>query len=106
VAGLGNKDRDFWREIGKWEVVVMVETWVDEKGWERVKWRLSSGYEWGVKWGERESRKERVIGGMVMGVRKEIVDRARKMVTDREGVIVGNVRMEKEVSEIWGVYVN
>lgn len=37
VAGLKKKDRDFWRGLEAWDVIVMVETWVDEKGWERVR---------------------------------------------------------------------
>lgn len=32
VAGLGKKNRDFWRGIEEWDVVVMMETWVEEKG--------------------------------------------------------------------------
>jgi hypothetical protein len=32
VAGLNNKDREFWRELGKWEIVVLVEMWLDEAG--------------------------------------------------------------------------
>jgi hypothetical protein len=43
---------------------------------------------------------------MVMGVKKEIADKAREMETDREGVIMGNIRIKKEVWEIWGVYAN
>lgn len=35
VAGLGNKDKDFWKRINEWDVVVMLETWLEEKGWER-----------------------------------------------------------------------
>lgn len=32
VAGLGNKDGDFWKGLKEWDVLVLSETWVDEKG--------------------------------------------------------------------------
>jgi len=32
VAGLTNKDKEFWKQPKKWEVVVLMETWVEEKG--------------------------------------------------------------------------
>jgi len=67
---MNNKDKEFWKELGKWEVVILLETWLDGKGWERVMGRLPRRYEWGAKWGKRISTKGRVMGGMVMGIRK------------------------------------
>lgn len=32
VAGLANKDREFWEGLKNWEVMVLVETWTDTKG--------------------------------------------------------------------------
>jgi len=32
VAGLGNKNEDFWKGINDWDMVVMMETWVEDKG--------------------------------------------------------------------------
>lgn len=40
VTGLGKKDGDFWKGIEKWDVVVMSETWEEEKGWGKVKRKL------------------------------------------------------------------
>lgn len=44
VARLRNKDRDFWKELEYWDVIVLSETWVDEIGWERIRGNLSKGY--------------------------------------------------------------
>ena len=33
VSGLKNKDKGFWGEVEKWNVVIMSETWLDEKDW-------------------------------------------------------------------------
>jgi len=32
IAGMRNKDKEFWNRIGDWDVIVLMETWVDEKG--------------------------------------------------------------------------
>lgn len=34
VARIGNKDKEFWRYIKRFELISLSETWVDEKSWE------------------------------------------------------------------------
>ena len=43
-ARLANKDRDFCKGIEIWEVIVLMETWVEEKGWDRIRSRMPKGY--------------------------------------------------------------
>lgn len=31
AVSLNNKDRGFWEELKKWDVIMMNETWMDEK---------------------------------------------------------------------------
>lgn len=92
VAGLGNKDKDFWEGLREWEVMVLMETWVEEKDWKKIKRRLPSGYEWGVQWAGRRNKKGRARGGMVMGIRKEMIEGGTKMETGKEGFMVGRVK--------------
>jgi hypothetical protein len=40
VAGIKNKENEFWKYLGEFDVVGMVETWVEEKGWEKLKKRM------------------------------------------------------------------
>lgn len=42
VAGLKNKDREFEERLKGWEIVS--ETWIDEKGWARIKSELPKEY--------------------------------------------------------------
>lgn len=44
VAGLKNKDRDFWRRLSDWEMIVLSETWLDNKRWDRIREYLPKGY--------------------------------------------------------------
>lgn len=40
------KDEEFWRGLENWDVMVVLETWIEEKGWREVKERLPKGYIW------------------------------------------------------------
>lgn len=48
MAGLGNKDKDFWKGLKEWDIMVLIETWMDEKGWKVWKEKLPRGYRWEV----------------------------------------------------------
>jgi len=53
VAGLRNKDEEFWKGLKRWDV--MVETWIDRKDWIGIKGRLPRG-------GRCNGRQEKVKG--------------------------------------------
>ncbi|KAK0071008.1 hypothetical protein PV325_013679, partial [Microctonus aethiopoides] len=55
----------------EWDVIIMMETWVEEKDWEKVKERLPEGYLWRAQPAKREHKKGRARGGMVTEVREE-----------------------------------
>lgn len=105
MAGLKKKDRDFWRGLEAWDVIVMVETWVDEKGWERVGRLLPRGYIWKKQWAKRKNKKGRAMGGMIMGIRKELNEKEQETYTEEEGLMMGGVRVGGERWKIIGVYV-
>lgn len=41
VAGLGNKDKNFWRSLEEWQVIVLMETWIEKKRVEKNKEEIS-----------------------------------------------------------------
>jgi hypothetical protein len=51
VAGIKNKEDEFWKYLGEFDVVGLVETWVDEKAWERLERKMPRGKQ------ERESKR-------------------------------------------------
>ncbi|XP_024884283.1 trichohyalin-like [Temnothorax curvispinosus] len=105
-AGLSNKDKDFWEGIKEWEVIVMMETWTDEKGWEKVKEKLPREYRWRVQIATRRNKKGRACGGMLLGIRKSIEEIKERRETEEEGKIEGKIRIGEEVWRIIGIYVN
>nr|XP_012232396.1 PREDICTED: golgin subfamily A member 6-like protein 22 [Linepithema humile] len=68
----------------EWEVIILIETWMEEKGWEEIKRRLPKGYIWGAQWAEKENRKGRAMGGMIMGIRKHLMEKGERIVTEKE----------------------
>ncbi|XP_020297725.1 uncharacterized protein LOC109862177 [Pseudomyrmex gracilis] len=49
VPGLKNKDKDFWEGLRTWDIMILMETWVDKKEWEKFRKFLPGGYKWKVK---------------------------------------------------------
>lgn len=37
VAGLKGKGEEFWEEVEKWDIITLLETWMEEKDWCRIK---------------------------------------------------------------------
>ncbi|XP_071572354.1 uncharacterized protein [Temnothorax nylanderi] len=106
VAGISNKDKNFWEGIKEWDVIVMMETWTDEKGWEKVKEKLPREYRWRVQKATRRNRKGRACGGMLLGIRKSIEEIKEGRETEIEGKIEGKIRIGEEIWRIIGIYVN
>lgn len=98
VKGLRNKDRNFWEGLKDWEVVVMSETWMSVKDWKGMKRRLPKGYEWRVQGAGKIYKKGRAMGGMIMGIRKKIMEKGTRIKSVREG-LMGRVNRGGEERE-------
>ncbi|TGZ46012.1 hypothetical protein DBV15_12046 [Temnothorax longispinosus] len=72
VAGLFNKDRQFWKHIENYDAIGLTETWVDEKQWEKLKDKLPDKFTWKSTAAKRERTKERARGGIITGIRKGV----------------------------------
>lgn len=71
--------------------MVLSETWTSEKDWKRMKRNLPKGYEWGVQGTERRCKKGKAIEGMIMGIKKEFLERETRIESVRKGFLVGRV---------------
>jgi len=84
---------------------VLMETWLEKKGWGGIKGKLPKRYVWGAQWARKESKKGRAKGGMVMGIRKEWMEKGRGIEVEEEGIMVGRVKLGEQRWNIVGVYV-
>lgn len=108
VAGIERKDRDFWRGIKEWDVVVLVETWLEKKGWDKIRDKLPREFKWEAQIGNRKNRKGRAMGGMlVVGVRKgmEEIEEGNQDEVEEE-VVTKMVKIRREKWRVIGIYVN
>lgn len=46
---------------------------MEEKNWEKVRDRLPERFEWRMKGARRRNRKGRTLGGVVLGIRGELI---------------------------------
>lgn len=91
MAGLGNKDNEFWGKLGEWKIMFLLE----KKRWEKIKSRLPKGYEWHRQNAVRKNKKGKAIGGILMGVKKRLAIEEKISVGER--VIKLRVRMKNEM---------
>lgn len=103
VAELGNENKNFWKSVINWEVMVQSDTWIEEKDWRKIKNKLPQDYVWGWQAATRTHRRGRARGKM-MGIRKEIIEKGSAIVSQEVGIMIAYVKQGKERWRIIGMY--
>lgn len=94
VARIKNKTRAFWKYIGEWDVINLMETWVGEAEWEKLKEEMPEEFRWKIQMAKWEGGRGRVAGEIITGVRKGLEE---EVVGNRiEGVQVRRVKIGEE----------
>lgn len=98
------KDEDFWNYIMSFDFIGLCETWLEDKGWEEFKGRLSDTYTWENIHAVRVKRKRKARGGLLVGIRKDwgmTVRGARKNEKEkiREGIIHTRILNEGKIKK-------
>lgn len=106
VAGLKNKDDDFWKGLEKWDVMVLLETWAENKDWGGLRNKFPRSHEWSIQGASKTHKKGRAKGGMVIGIRKDLVIKEKQEEDGEEGVMRREVRWGRNRLRVVGVYVN
>lgn len=96
VAALGNKDREFWTGLEKWDVMILMKTWVERKDWDRVRDKLPEGYGWRCQEAKRRSRRGRAMERIIMEIKKELMITEDKEKEREEGIMMGRVKHGKD----------
>lgn len=106
IAGLGNKKKDFWEYVTKFDVIGMVETWITEDMWEKWEEKLPQEYTWKCTGATKEKRKGRAKGGIISGVRKNLQETNVTASTEEESKKAQSrqIRIGKEIWKIVSVY--
>lgn len=88
-----------------WEVIVLMDTWLEEKDWEEVRRRLPERYVWKRQVAKREKKKERASGGMILGMKKELVIKEKGQEKEVEGILTARIKYENGSWREVGVYI-
>ena len=88
VAGVKNKDKEFWEYLKWYDIIGLTETWLEEKDWMNFKDVLPKGWKWEYMSTEREYVKGRAKGGIIFGVKNELKENMECKY--REGLIAKN----------------
>lgn len=102
VAGLTNKDGDFWKYLRDFNVISLTETLLKERGEEKLRDKLPRDYKQSCQAAVRDKFKGRGMGGMIVGIRREI--REKKIEQKREDMIDIRFRIGEEKWRIISVY--
>ncbi|XP_024874051.1 trichohyalin-like [Temnothorax curvispinosus] len=102
VAGLFNKDRQFWKHIENYDAIGLTETWVDEKQWEKLKDKLPDKFIWKSTAAKREKTKGRARGGIITGIRRGVKE--EETTNEREDIQKRRVILNNTEWRILTVY--
>jgi hypothetical protein len=103
VAGLRKRGDEFWDYVRQFEVVGLVETWVEKQSWEKVERTLPKEYKWEGQWAKRERKRGRAAGGIITGVKLGIEEKQKEK-GEEEGYMERNVHIDNEWWKIVTVY--
>lgn len=105
VFGL-KKNKQFWNYIEKFDIIGMVETFIEEKHWNELEKRiLPENFIWKCQYAKRKKIKGRPMGGIITGVKKNIEENEEEVKrTMMEGVQVRRVTIGKDKWKIVTIY--
>ena len=102
IAGLKNKNEDFWKYMEQFDIVGFQETWLDKKGWKVIEGKLPKEYTWMDQHARRDTIKGKKMGGMIAGIRKGIEIMETQI--SREGIIELELDMENGKWKVFSIY--
>jgi hypothetical protein len=87
VAGLSRKGEEFWEYIRNFEIVGLMETWVEERSWKKIEKTLQKDFKWKSQWAKREKKKG-IITGVKLGIKEKSQERGEEKDAWRETSIL------------------
>ncbi|KYN03581.1 hypothetical protein ALC62_05571 [Cyphomyrmex costatus] len=102
VADLKN-ETDFWEFLGNFEIIGLLETWIDEKEWGKLKEKMPKEWRWKCQPADRDKRRGRAKGGIITGIRKEIEENKEEL-ESREGIQERKIILNGEKWRVVTIY--
>lgn len=93
MAGIVKKDKEFWYTRG-FDIINFTETWIEQKGWKKIETILPKEFAWEIQYAQRDKKKGRGNGGMLIDVKKDI--KKTDIRKETQGIISYNVQINEE----------
>lgn len=106
IAGIINKDEEFWEYLKEFDIIGLSETWLEETQWRKLEPNLPVEYKWKCQLAKRENKKGRARGGIITGVKRNMQEIDSSNQVDIEGVQERNIRMGRKEWKFLTVYNN
>ncbi|KYN00148.1 hypothetical protein ALC62_09082 [Cyphomyrmex costatus] len=104
-AGIENKDSEFWKYVNSFDYISLCETWIEERGWNRLKNNLPGSHVWDCSFAKKEGKRGRAKGGFLIGIRKGWGIANDKLIKEEEvGIISTEVILKGKKRRIISVY--
>ncbi|KAJ3656200.1 hypothetical protein Zmor_015296 [Zophobas morio] len=101
---IAKNEKVFWDYVAKFDVVGLVETWVQRENWEKFEETLPQEYVWECPGATNEKKKGGASGGIVMGIRKEMQE-LEKGSNNKSGIMKKVIQLDNNRWEIIIVYI-
>lgn len=100
VTRAKGKDEQFCEKIMKWDVIGLVETWIEGAEWERWKRRVPREFNWTIQGARRGGKKGRAKGGTWVGIRKGLEGGYKDW--EEEGIIISMIAIGVR-GQVWRI---
>lgn len=95
----------FWNYIEKFDIVSLIETWIEKEEWEKIKNGMSDRFVWMNVEGKRLNKKGRAKGGILIGVKKRLLEGGEVKVREvRDGAINTQINIRGKEINMWAIY--
>lgn len=98
VSGIGRQEVEFWKYVSQWDFICFSETWLEEKGWRKLKGRLPKTHIWECCFAHRLKKKRKGKRRIFNRKRKKMGNRRGRFnkSSRREGVVVTRIGKSEE----------
>lgn len=103
VAGLKNKNTEFFEYLEEFDFVGLIETWVDEGQWNELRNKMPESFDWKFTPAKRESMRGRASGGIITGIKRSIKEDT-SIGPENQHIQVRKIRKQNKVWQIVTVY--
>ncbi|XP_018394556.1 PREDICTED: DEAD-box ATP-dependent RNA helicase 42-like [Cyphomyrmex costatus] len=103
VNECGEVWENFWEFLGNFEIIGLLETWIDEKEWGKLKEKMPKEWRWKCQPADRDKRRGRAKGGIITGIRKEIEENKEEL-ESREGIQERKIILNGEKWRVVTIY--